>query len=54
MEQIMNYVKPELIVVAIVLYFVGMGLKSAHFPISADRIIKDYPDRILCKIFYGS
>ena len=21
------------------------------FPISADRIIKDYPDRILCKIF---
>ena len=25
MDQIMNYVKPELIVVAIVLYFVGMG-----------------------------
>lgn len=29
MEQIMNYVKPELIVVAIVLYFIGMGLKQA-------------------------
>lgn len=39
MEQIMNYVKPELIVVAIVLYFVGVGLKKAqaipdkHIPI---------------------
>lgn len=31
MEQIMNYVKPELIVVAIVLYFVGMWLKQAAF-----------------------
>ena len=30
MEQIMNYVKPELIVVAIVLYFVGMGIKKAE------------------------
>ena len=30
MEQILNYVKPELIVVAIVLYFVGMGLKKAE------------------------
>lgn len=29
MEQIMNYVKPELIVVAIVLYFIGMGFKKA-------------------------
>ena len=27
MEQITNYVKPELIVVAIALYFVGMALK---------------------------
>ena len=27
MEQITNYVQPELIVVAIVLYFCGMGLK---------------------------
>lgn len=26
---IMNYVKPELLVVAIVLYFVGMGIKKA-------------------------
>ena len=30
MEQIMEYVKPELIVVAVVLYFVGMGLKQAQ------------------------
>ena len=30
MEQIMNYVKPELIVVAVVLYFVGMDLKQAQ------------------------
>ena len=27
---IMNYIKPELIVVAIVLYFVGMGLKQSQ------------------------
>lgn len=30
MEKIMNYVKPELVVVAIVLYFVGMALKEAQ------------------------
>lgn len=30
MEQIMNYVKPELIVVAVALYFLGMGLKNAQ------------------------
>lgn len=30
MEQIMNYVKPELIVVAIVLYFCGMALKQTQ------------------------
>lgn len=30
MEQIMDYVKPELIVVAVVLYFVGVGLKKAR------------------------
>lgn len=28
MEQIMNYVKPELVVVAVVLYFIGIGLKN--------------------------
>ena len=37
MEQIMNYVKPELVVVAIVLYFVGMGLKQ--FQTVADKYI---------------
>lgn len=30
MEQIMNYVKPELVVVAIVLYFVGIALKQSQ------------------------
>jgi uncharacterized membrane protein YvlD (DUF360 family) len=30
MEQIMNYVKPELVVVAVVLYFVGMALKKSQ------------------------
>ena len=30
MEQIMNYVKPELIVVAVVLYFIGIGLKQSQ------------------------
>ena len=29
MEQIMNYVKPELVVVALVLYFIGTWLKKA-------------------------
>lgn len=31
MEQIMNYVKPELIIVAVALYFIGMWLKQATF-----------------------
>ena len=30
MEQIMNYVKPELIVVAVVLYFLGHGIKQSQ------------------------
>ena len=30
MDQITNYVKPELVVVAIALYFVGMALKQAQ------------------------
>lgn len=30
MEQITNYVKPELLVVAVVLYFIGMGLKQSQ------------------------
>lgn len=37
MEQILNYVKPELIIVAVVLYFIGMGLKQAQF--IADKYI---------------
>ena len=27
---VMNYIKPELIIVAVVLYFVGMGLKRSE------------------------
>lgn len=30
MEQILKYVKPELIVVAVVLYFIGMWLKQGE------------------------
>ena len=30
MEQIMNYIKPELIVVAFVLYFIGIRLRKAE------------------------
>lgn len=30
MDQIINYVKPELLVVAVVLYFIGVGLKKAE------------------------
>ncbi len=30
MEQIVNYVKPELLILAVVLYFVGVGLKKAE------------------------
>lgn len=30
MDQILNYVKPELLVVAAVLYFIGVGLKKAQ------------------------
>ena len=30
MEEIMNYVKPELLVLAIALYFVGMALKKTE------------------------
>lgn len=29
MNQIINYIKPELVVVAIVLYIIGMGLKKS-------------------------
>lgn len=31
MEQIINYVKPELIILAVVLYFIGMGFKKAQY-----------------------
>lgn len=31
MDLVMNYVKPELVVVAIVLYLIGIGLKKTEF-----------------------
>lgn len=37
MEQIMNYVKPELIVVTVVLYFIGMAIKQ--IPAVKDKYI---------------
>lgn len=37
MEQILNYVKPELVVVAIVLYFIGIGIK--HTELIKDKFI---------------
>lgn len=37
MEQAMNYVKPELIVVAVVLFFIGVALKKAQM--IADKYI---------------
>ena len=30
MEQIMDYIKPELLVVSVVLYFAGIGLKKSR------------------------
>lgn len=30
METVMNYVKPELVVVAVVLYFIGLALKKTE------------------------
>ena len=30
MEQILNYVKPELLAVTVVLYFIGAGMKKAQ------------------------
>ena len=37
MEQVMNYIKPELLIVSAVLYFIGIGLKKAQY--FADRHI---------------
>ena len=33
MDQILDYIKPELLIVAVVLYFIGIGLKKALLPI---------------------
>ena len=40
MEQIINYVKPELIVVAIALYFIGMAIKQSET--IADKYISQH------------
>lgn len=37
MEQILNYVKPELLILAVVLYFIGAGLK--HIQAFTDKYI---------------
>lgn len=30
MEQIINYIKPELMIVSVALYFIGIGMKNAQ------------------------
>ena len=37
MELLMNYIKPELIVVAIVLYFVGIWIKNTESKTNGSR-----------------
>lgn len=52
MEQIMNYVKPELLIVAVVLYFLGNGLKQAQTV--ADKyipLILGFVGIIICGIY---
>ena len=52
MEQIMNYVKPELIVVAVVLYFVGVGLKKAQaIPVKYIPIILGAAGIVICAVW---
>lgn len=52
MEQIMNYVKPELIVVAIVLYFVGAGFKKAqYFPDKHIPAVLGIAGIVLCALW---
>ena len=52
MEQIINYVKPELIVVAVVLYFVGAGLKKSEaVPDKYIPIILGAVGVVLCAIW---
>ena len=49
MEQIMNYVKPELVVVAVVLYFIGIGLKKSETV--ADKYIPAIVGVVVCGIY---
>ena len=54
MDQIMNYVKPELLVLAVVLYFVGVGMKKTetiadkYIPVSLGGL-----GILLCGIWVG-
>lgn len=48
MEEVMNYIKPELVLVSLVLYFIGMWFKNASF-------VKDkYIPLLLCGIWVFS
>ena len=52
MEQFMNYVKPELIVVAVVLYVVGVGLKKAQaIPDKYIPIILGVAGIVICAVW---
>lgn len=52
MEQIINYVKPELLVLSVVLYFIGFGLKKTQtLPDKYIPVILGVVGIILCAIW---
>lgn len=56
MTDVMNYVKPELLVVAVVLYFIGMALKSSE--VFVDKyipLVLGVTGIVICAIYvYGT
>lgn len=52
MEQILNYVKPELLVLSVVLYFIGVGLKKTQtLPDKYIPVILGCVGILLCSIW---
>ena len=55
MDQILDYIKPELFIVAVVLYFIGIGLKKAHaVPDKYIPIILGAAGIIICAVWVGA
>lgn len=55
MDQILNYVKPELLIVAAVLYFAGIGLKRAQaVPDKYIPIILGAAGIIICAVWVAA